>query len=161
VRLPEARVWRCSHTGGHRFAPTAITVTEGRAWAYLDADLLLGIVDRTVDVSAVAGHDRGTVALGSWAQAVEHELFVAHGWAWLDVELTDARTEVADDGRSARVELAWREPSGAEHRADAEVVVTRVLPVLVCGEPPDQAKKSSNELAVASLQIASVNAVVR
>jgi hypothetical protein len=92
---------------------------------------------------------------------VEHELFVAHGWAWLDVELTDARTEVADDRRSARVELAWREPSGAEHRADAEVVVTRVLPVLVCGEPPEQAKKSSNELAVAALEIASVNAVVR
>jgi hypothetical protein len=159
VRLPEARVWRCSHTGGHRFAPTAITVTEGRVWAYLDADLLLGIVERTVDVSQLEGHDRGTVALGSWAQAVEHQLFATHGWAWLDVELTDAHTEVADDKQSARVELAWREPSGAEHRAEAEVVVTRVLPVLVCGEPPEQAKKTSNELAVRSLEVAEVGSL--
>jgi hypothetical protein len=153
VRLPHARVWRCSHTGGHRFAPTAITVTEGRAWAYLDADLLIGIVERTVDVAALAGHDRGSVALGPWAQAAEHELFATRGWAWLDAEVTDAQTEVAADGRSARVVLAWQEPSGAGHRAEAEVIVTRVVPVLVCGEPPEQAKKSSNELAVTSLQI--------
>ncbi len=153
LRLTDARVWRCSHTGGHRFAPTAITVADGRVWAWVDADLLIGVVGRTIDVAELAGHDRGTVALGSWAQAVEHELFAARGWAWLDVEIADAHTEVAGDGRSARVRLAWREPSGEERRADAEVVVTRVVPVLVCGEPPDQAKKSSNELAVRSLQI--------
>jgi hypothetical protein len=153
ARRDDLRVWRCSHTGGHRYAPTAITVAEGRAWAYLDADMLLGIVDRTVEVGALARHGRGTVALGSWAQAVEHELFQRHGWAWLDTELVDGRTEVADDRRAAHVVLRWRTPSGTEGVADAEVVVTRTLPVLVCGEPPDAAKKSSDELAVRSLAI--------
>src|SRR5690606_16306501 len=33
---PEVRVWRTSHTGGHRFAPTALVLPEGTAWAYLD-----------------------------------------------------------------------------------------------------------------------------
>ena len=60
---------------------------------------------------------------------------------------------MAEDGRAAQVGLAWREPSGATHRAEAEVVVTRVVPVLVCGEPPAQAKKSSFELGVKALQI--------
>ena len=151
ARRPDLRVWRCSHTGGHRYAPTAITVDTGRAWAYLDADLLLGIVDRTVDVAALRAHDRGTVALGSWAQAVEHQLLLEHGWGWLDVELTEARTDVADDRRSADVALRWRDADGAEGAAEARVEVARTLPVLVCGEPPEKAKKTSDELVVRSL----------
>jgi hypothetical protein len=150
---PDVRVWRCSHTGGHRFAPTAITMTDGRTWAYLDPELLMGILDRSVAVGDLAGHDRGTMALPSWAQAVEHALFAANGWAWLDGEVTDARTVVADDRRSAQVALTWRDASGAEHDATAEVVVTRDIPVLVCGEPPEQAKKTSVELAVRGLEV--------
>ena len=101
--MPDARVWRCSHTGGHRFAPTAITVADGRAWAYADADLVVGILDRSTDVAALTGHDRGTVALGSWAQAVEHQLLTRHGWAWLDAEITAREVAVAEDRRSAQV----------------------------------------------------------
>jgi hypothetical protein len=33
-----------------------------------------------------------------------------------------------------------------------EVEVTRILPVLVCGEPPEHAKKTSPELALRSLR---------
>lgn len=152
---PDVRVWRCSHTGGHRFAPTAITMTDGRFWAYLDPDLLMGVLDRRVPVADLAGHDRGTTALPSWAQAVEHSLFEANGWTWLDVEVTDARTAVAADGRSAEVVLAWREPSGATHEATAQVAVTREIPVLVCGESPEHAEKTSLELAVRSLTVTS------
>jgi hypothetical protein len=151
ARRPDLRVWRCSHTGGHRYAPTGITVETGRAWAYLDADLLLGIVDRTVDVRSLRDHDRGTVALGSWAQAVEHQLLLEHGWGWLDVELTEARTDVAEDCRSAEVALRWRTPAGGEGGVQARVEVARTLPVLVCGEPPEHAKKTSDELVVRSL----------
>jgi hypothetical protein len=151
ARRPDLRVWRCSHTGGHRYAPTGITVETGRAWAYLDADLLLGIVDRTVDVSVLRDHDRGTVALGSWAQAVEHQLLLEHGWGWLDAEVTQASTEVADDRRSAAVSLRWRMPDGGEGGVEAQVGVARTLPVLVCGEPPEQATKTSDELVVRSL----------
>src|SRR5690606_19672644 len=37
------RVWRTSHTGGHRFAPTALLLPEGTAWAYLDPERLTAI----------------------------------------------------------------------------------------------------------------------
>ena len=147
ARWPEVRVWRCSHTGGHRFAPTAITLPEGRAWAYVDADLLDGIVQRTADVHALAAHDRGTTGLGLWAQVVERALFEQRGWAWLDVEV-EARTTVADDRQSAAVVLIW---DGG--RAAASVEVVRELPVLVCGEPPEHATKSAPELRLRSLTV--------
>ncbi len=145
----DARVWRCSHTGGHRFAPTAITLPEGRAWAYMDADLLDGVVRHTGDVHELARHDRGTTALDPWAQVVERALFEARGWAWFDGPPVTAATEVAGDGASARVTLTWQ-----GGRAEGTVEVTRVLPVLVCGAPPEQAKKTSSEYALTSLEVA-------
>ena len=147
-----ARLWRCSHTGGHRFAPTAITLPDGRAWAYADADLLDGVLGRTGDVSSLAAHDRGSTAFDPWAQVVERALFTEHGWSWLDGRVTSARTAVDDDQRSATVELEWRLADGTTGRSRGEVAVTRTLPVLVCGEPPERAKKTSAELALRSLQ---------
>jgi hypothetical protein len=145
ARQTGLRVWRCSHTGGHRFAPTAITLPDGRAWAYVDADLVEGVADRTADVTALAPHDRGCLALDPWAQVVERELFTRIGWTWLDHEVTGARTKVATDRTSAQVHLTWRSPDGGEGHADAEVEVARILPVLVCGEPPETAEKTSPE----------------
>ena len=147
-RATSARVLRCSHTGGHRFAPTAFTLPDGRAWAYADADLLDGVLARTADPAVLAGHDRGNLAFDPWAQVVERALFTEVGWSWLDHEVTDARTAVGADQRSATVVLEWRTPEGRPGRVEAEVVVTRDVPVLVCGEPPDAAKKSSPELAL-------------
>ena len=98
------RVWRCSHTGGHRFAPTAITLPDGRAWAYVDADLIDGHPHaRHRRVAALVPHDRGCLALDPWAQVVERALFEQVGWAWLDGDVTAVRTEPAADGQSARV----------------------------------------------------------
>jgi hypothetical protein len=151
ARGSSARVWRCSHTGGHRFAPTAITLPDGRAWAYADVTLLDGVLDRSADVATLAAHDRGCTALDPWAQVVERALFVEHGWAWLDGNVTAAHTEVGADDRSAVVELGWQLADGRSGRAEAEVAVTRILPVLVCGEPPELAKKTSPELALVRL----------
>ena len=153
ARGSDARVWRCSHTGGHRFAPTAITLPDGRAWAYADVVLLDGVLSRSGDVAALAAHDRGCTAFDPWAQVVERALFVEHGWAWLDGEVTASRTELSPDGQSATVELGWRLAGGASGRVQAEVAVTRILPVLVCGEPPEVAKKTSPELALVHLEV--------
>jgi hypothetical protein len=154
TRLPDARVWRCSHTGGHRFAPTAITLPLGRAWAWADADLLTGVVERTAEVPDLVPHDRGSVALPMWAQPVERELFLQQGWDWLDAEIVDVAIDVDEGGRAAHVELQWHMADGAAWSGIADVVATRVVPVLVCGEPPEAAKKSSLELAVTSLVVA-------
>lgn len=153
ARGSQARVWRCSHTGGHRFAPTAITLPDGRAWAYADANLLHGVLARTADVATLERHDRGCVALDPWAQVLERAVFQQLGWSWLDHHVTAAEVDVDHSRRTARVALAWRSPDGSEGAAHGEVVVTRVLPVLVCGEPPETAIKSSPEYALRHLVI--------
>jgi hypothetical protein len=149
-RWPDVRVWRCSHTGGHRFAPTAIT---GRAWAFVDAPLLEGVLRRRADLTELAPHDRGTTGLGMWAQVVERALFEHHGWAWLDHDVTSCTTAVDDDGQHAEVALEWRAPDGSTSGAVGQVEITRVLPVLVCGEPPERAKKTSPELRLTRLDL--------
>ena len=148
ARWTGVRVWRCSHTGGHRYAPTAITLPDGRAWAYVDADLLDGVVHHTGDLHELAAHDRGTTGLDMWAQVVERGVFEHVGWSWLDRGVTTSSTDLAADGQSATVTLTWDGGS-----ALGTVEVTRVLPVLVCGQPPEQATKTSPELALRSLQI--------
>lgn len=148
ARSTDVRVWRCSHTGGHRFAPTAITLPDGRAWAYADADLLDAVVRRTADLASITTHDRGSSALDPWAQVVERAVLVERGWAWLDTGPVESHTAIAPDGQRARVTLSWDGGS-----ATGEVEVTRTLPVLVCGEPPESARKTSPEYALRSLQI--------
>ncbi|MDT3442213.1 sucrase ferredoxin [Pseudofrankia sp. BMG5.37] len=145
------RVRRCSHTGGHRFAPTGFTLPDGRAWGFLDAEALDAIV-RRYGRPPLGGHYRGNTALDSWGQVAERELFERFGWAWLDHALTSARTEIAAGGRSATVELAWHGPTGTG-TATARIDVVRDVPVLVCGEPPELATKTATELALGAFSV--------
>jgi len=148
ARLERARVWRCSHTGGHRFAPTAITLPDGRAWAYADADVLSDIVHRLVEPAELHAHDRGSSALDPWAQVLERAVLAQRGWAWLDQRDVTVRTVVSDDGARADVTMSW--PGGT---ASGQVTITRTLPVLVCGQPPDRATKTSPEYSLSRFEI--------
>jgi len=145
--LPGWRIRRTSHLGGHRFAPTALTLPEGRAWAFLDADALAGIVDRTMHPHEARDHYRGHVALDPWAQVVEGLRLSGEGWGGLDVDDLRADVTVAEGGDAADVTLHWDGPDGAGSRR-AEVVVRRRYPVLQCGLPPEAAKKTAPEFQV-------------
>lgn len=148
ARWEGVRVWRCSHTGGHRFAPTAITLPDGRAWAYVSAGVLDDVVRRRGDLAAVLAHDRGTSSLDPWAQVVERALLGHHGWSWLDRDVTEVRTDVTAGGHSARVRLIWEGGS-----AWGYVEIARFVPVLTCGEPPEHATKQSADYALRTLEI--------
>jgi hypothetical protein len=147
--LPDLRVWRTSHTGGHRFAPTALTFPDGRAWAWLDPDRVRGIVDRSLPAAEAAGHDRGCTAFPDpWAQAAESAVLAAEGWGWLDRPREVAVEEVADDHR--RVLVAAAGPGGP--RYEAEVALVRTVAVPDCGQPLEEARKSSPDLEVTALR---------
>ena len=142
------RLWRTSHTGGHRFAPTGAIFPSGTYWAWLDADLLHRIVHRRGDVSDLLGHYRGSAAMPSPAvQAIEREALAAEGWAWLDNQRTGHEDP---DGQGATVEFT--RPDGSTGRYHGRVVVERMLPVPVCGEPIEAATKSEAELRVLDLE---------
>lgn len=146
-------VWRTSHTGGHRFAPTAVLLPEGTAWAYLDAHSLVGIAGRTLAVDEAARRYRGCTGLrGPEVQAVEREALRTVGWAWLDHQRDGAVLE--RDGQAARVRLDGTVPGGARTTFEATVEVARVMPVPDCGKPIAEARKSAAELRVREFALA-------
>jgi hypothetical protein len=142
-----ARVWRTSHTGGHRFAPTALLLPEGTMWAYLDEDRLVGVSERTLPLDEAARLYRGCTGLdGPEVQAAEREALRSIGWSWLDHR---RRGEVVESaGGQALVRLDAEAPDGRRLTFEATVEVARILPVPDCGKPPEQASKSAPELRV-------------
>ena len=81
----QTRVWRTSHTGGHRFAPTALLLPEGSGWGYLDESVLDKILHRSGPVEDVLPHYRGCAGLSSpRIQALERTVLAEVGWGLLD-----------------------------------------------------------------------------
>lgn len=141
-------VRRTSHTGGHRFAPTAVLLPSGTAWAFLDDDALARIVGRRGPLDDLLPRYRGCGALGSPAvQAVERAAFAEVGWPWLEhrrrgIDLGDgaARVEaIAPDG----THLAW----------EGSTRPGRLLPIPECGRPVEEAPKHEAEVVVESVRI--------
>ncbi|CAG7572945.1 hypothetical protein FB554_1088 [Barrientosiimonas humi] len=115
------RVWECSHTGGHRFAPTAITLPSGQMWGRLTADLAVRALDEEQRRRIPAElndplHNRGLSCLPPPAQAGEvvwraRSGELAHGGVETDVHpdaLNPDRFDVVvrhRDGREDQVAL--------------------------------------------------------
>jgi hypothetical protein len=131
---------RVSHTGGHRFAPTAIFLPDGHMWAWLDTELMDAIVRRTAAPAAIARFYRGAAAIGGPpVQVAEREAFAREGWTWLD-SLRSATIEKDGDDHRVRIEATWDDGRAVTY--EAVVVQAGTMPQPVCGEPPEAAKKA-------------------
>lgn len=133
---PDVRLWRVSHTGGHRFAPTAMTFPDGYAWAHLDAALAEGIARRDASVAEAVAHCRGAASVGGpAAQVADRELFARLGWDWLAAHRV---VQVgAPVGASTRTEVRIDAtlPDGSQVAAVVVVEVAGRIPQPTCGEP--------------------------
>lgn len=78
------RVWRCSHFGGHNFAPTLVDLPIGQYWGHLDPDILDTLVRRQGDVSTLYNYYRGWSGLQRFEQIAEREIWMQRGWDWLN-----------------------------------------------------------------------------
>lgn len=141
---------RCSHLGGHRFAPTAVTMPENRWWAYLDIDVLDRIIAGGRDVELLQHHYRGTGLLDARAQVVERYLA---GTYPDDITASVVQTDAVEDAesRSVRIGLEWLTGSG-RHRAVAIVTTGPPSPVPQCGSQVLEVTKSE-----ASFQLSAVS----
>jgi len=104
------RLWRTSHTGGHRFAPTFYLLPEGSAWAWADLELVRSVLERCGDYQRAADHYRGCAGLGgSRVAALEREVLRQVGW-----ELLGRARRGVDPGGEApvRLEVAGPPPTG-------------------------------------------------
>lgn len=136
------RLWRTSHTGGHRFAPTMIVLPEATVWASADADMVERIIRRDGSLDDLVPRYRGCSGLGSpRVQALERAVLAEMGWPLLSsVRLG---TELPDGTVRLHVQGA-----GPATTWEATVSTGRLLPVPVCGHPIDEATKSEPELIV-------------
>jgi len=133
------RVWRTSHLGGHRFAPTLLDLADGRTWGHLDADAATRLLQRDGDLPMpdLDRHYRGWGALDSvQAMAAEREVFRREGWAWTGFSVL-AETSPVIDGRAA-VRLAFASPGGRRrgvYEATVEPSGVVVTTLGSCGDP--------------------------
>ena len=86
-QLSDVRIWQASHIGGHRFAPTAIALPDGRYYGRLTADILHAIVTRSGSAQQVQSVYRGWGLLPLRIQMLERQLWLSHGWSWLDCSI--------------------------------------------------------------------------
>src|SRR5215207_7769851 len=118
----QLRVWRTSHIGGHRFAPTLIDFPEGRYWGHLEPVALEKLVLRRGPVSGLGRFYRGWAGLsGKFEQIAEREIFVREGWKWTRY-LKSGRTLEADENEDrAEVRIEYATPDGDTGAYEATV----------------------------------------
>ena len=85
--LPNTRVWKVSHIGGHRFAPTAISLPDGRYYGRLTLSCLQSVITRSGSVEDISSIYRGWGLLPAPLQVFERQLLLQSGWSWFDCEV--------------------------------------------------------------------------
>ena len=148
------RVWRVSHIGGHRFAPTMLDFPHGHCWAHLDAEALDMVVRRQGPVERLRCHYRGLSGWDFFEQVAEREAFLREGWAWIgypkagqvlaldgqDPGPPDLMADpVFDDAppRHAEVRITYQAPDGSAGSYEATIEFSgRMGGRGDCGLPP-------------------------
>lgn len=142
------RLHRTSHTGGHRFAPTALVLPEGTGWAYLDSDVVEAITRRSGFDPNLLKHYRGCSGLDSPPiQALERSVFARLGWGLLG---EPRRGVEAGDG-VVQLHVGRERPQVWE----GHVTSKPVLAMPKCGTPSEGAAKHTAELIVSDVRLIS------
>ncbi len=121
------RVWRTSHIGGHRHAPTLIDFPEGRYWGQITVEVLDHVLLHKGDFSDIAGKYRGLAGIDAFSQVAERELFIREGWAWIDYHKQAIVLRRAND--EARVRWEYKSQDGTrtgEYEVDVYISGTVV-----------------------------------
>jgi hypothetical protein len=138
--LPQKlRVWRASHTGGHRFAPTALSFPDGYAWAYLDSTITEQILCRSgqsaaADLAVALEHCRGVSSLSSGpAQVADRAALAAVGWAWASSHRTVEVVEFDRHSFATSLLISGTPVGGPTRSFRVEVDLQRHIPQITCG----------------------------
>lgn len=111
------RVWRCSHIGGHQFAPTLLDLPSGQYWGHLEPEILAWLVHRTGSVAALRRFYRGWAGLGWAEQIAEREIWIKEGWNWLNYLKSGETLAIADPEADypdwAEVRIDFNSPDGS------------------------------------------------
>jgi hypothetical protein len=122
LQLNHLRIWRSSHFGGHRFAPTAIDFPQGRYYGVLDQDTFKSILTQTGNIECLNKVYRGWGILPNPLQILERELMLRLGWDWFNYKVTGKILEKSLDNQTILGELSFEQPSGTLYTYQAKLV---------------------------------------
>jgi hypothetical protein len=128
----QLRVWRCSHFGGHNFAPTLIDLPEGRYWGHLEPQILDCLVHRQGSVTELRPFYRGWAGLNRFEQIAEREIWMREGWDWLNY--LKAGQILAIDQTHEEYDADWAEVRLDFAAADGHCSGAYEAKVEVCGQ---------------------------
>ena len=129
----QTRVWRLSHTGGHRLAPNVIDMPSGRYWSRLSQARARQVADHSGDLAELYDSYRGWPAIASpGAQIAEREAFMREGWDWIDRRIESEVLETSDDGMEERVAIRSLDSDGAVSSFEAKVRQSGVVQSIEC-----------------------------
>lgn len=114
------RVWRASHIGEHRFAPTLMDFPEGRYWGHLEPWAAEAIARQDGDAARIAPFCRGWAGLqGRFEQLAEREILAREGWAWIRCRRSGSTLREYEDGAEVRIE--YETPTGEKGAYEATI----------------------------------------
>ena len=144
-QAPGLAIFRVSHTGGHRFAPTAMTIPDGRMWAYLDAQSTLSILELTGSPKDLSRHCRGWWgAPPGPGQVAERAVFEQIGW---DADVMPRELQVTE------TEAGWTVTvSVALDQWTVDISRGREIPEISCRAKGGMPAKSGYEYTVTSIE---------
>lgn len=107
VESRELRLWRCSHLGGHRFAPTMMDFPTGTVWGHANPQTAASLVRHEMDPAEAGRLYRGWPGLASrYEQISDREILTREGWGWLDTPRSGKVTDLDPDSDTAEVEIS-------------------------------------------------------
>ncbi|MEB3338862.1 MAG: sucrase ferredoxin [Leptolyngbyaceae bacterium] len=145
------RVWRCSHFGGHVFAPTLVDLPEGRYWGHLEPEILDLLVHRNGAVADLRSFYRGWCGLKQFEQIAEREIWIQEGWQWLDYLKRGATIAIAPTADEEE-EADWAEVRIEYASPDGSIVGAYTARVETCGTVITQWQSGHDQPAEATKQ---------
>jgi hypothetical protein len=122
LNLQNVRVWRSSHFGGHRFAPTAIDLPEARYYGRLDDNSFQIILTRTGDIQNLKQVYRGWGILHPALQVLERDLMLSQGWNWFNYKVAGKILEQSLDNNTILGELTFATRSNSVYTYQAKLI---------------------------------------
>ena len=78
---PSVRIWRASHIGGHKFAPTVVSLDDARFWVRVEAKSFAHVIHREKKMETINPMYRGKATCRSFQeQLIEKEFFSMFAW---------------------------------------------------------------------------------
>ncbi|MBD2498648.1 sucrase ferredoxin [Nostoc sp. FACHB-280] len=122
LQLDNVRLWKSSHFGGHRFAPTAIDLPEGRYYGVLNQETFKSILTHTGDIHCLEKVYRGWGILPNQLQVLERELILHHGWDWFNYKIAGKILEQSLDNQTFLGEISCESPDGSLYTYQAQLI---------------------------------------